>query len=133
MIGERGGEGVEDMVRERNVPLFIAKVSIKLAHGRFLLSVAPSEFSVLEMNGLEITRVKSVSEAHNPSPIHIPAVFVICLVYLIEISRKEPFCARRRLGSDNLTIELRFEVVAGRTVDGGQLEGNARLDKGDGG
>jgi hypothetical protein len=42
---------------ESDIPIFIAKEGIKLAHSRVLLFVAPCEVAVLKMYLLEVTNV----------------------------------------------------------------------------
>jgi hypothetical protein len=45
------------VVGESDIPIFIAKEGIKLAHSRVMSFVAPCEFAVLKMYLLEVTSV----------------------------------------------------------------------------
>jgi hypothetical protein len=55
MIGERGGEGMEDVIIMRGVPILIAKEGINPRHGGSVLAISPSELAVLEVNFFEVT------------------------------------------------------------------------------
>ena len=57
MIRKRRGERMENVIGEGDIPIFITKEGFKLAHGRLLSLMTPSELAVLQMNFLEITAV----------------------------------------------------------------------------
>ena len=48
---------MEHMGVESRVPIHIAKKGVKLAEGRIVSLIAPSEASVLKMDLLELTRL----------------------------------------------------------------------------
>ena len=105
MIGEGRRKGMEDVVGEGNIPILIAKESVKLAHGGVLLFITPSELAVLEMYLFKITSVDGVSKTDHPASIAITPIFVACFVYLVEVSRDQPTRARRRLRRHKLGKE----------------------------
>jgi hypothetical protein len=54
MIREGGGEGVKDVVSEMQVPLRIAKNTIKLAKSRISPLIGPSEAAILKRNLMKL-------------------------------------------------------------------------------
>ena len=77
---------MEDVIREGDVPFFIAKEAIKLAQGWVLPLVAPSEFTILKVDFLELTRVEGVSESNDPASIGVSTILIIFFVNLVKVS-----------------------------------------------
>jgi hypothetical protein len=75
------------VVGEGDVPLLIAKESVKLAHGWVLLFICPSEFPILEMYLFEVTSMKSIPKSNYPATVGVGSIFVPSTVYLIEVTR----------------------------------------------
>jgi hypothetical protein len=57
MVGQGRRKGIEDVGGKGDIPIFIAKEPVKLAHGGVLLLIAPRILAVLQMNLFEITSV----------------------------------------------------------------------------
>ena len=86
MVGERRGEGLEDEVIMRDVPILIAKKSIKAAHSRGSALVGPSESSILKADLFKVTRMKGISEPVDSRAVDVEIVFVTSSTDLIEVT-----------------------------------------------
>lgn len=114
---------MENARAELDISILIAKEAIKVAHCWIVLLIAPSVFSVLKMNFLELRRIESIPETHPMTSIHICPVFVSCPVYLVEIAGDQPLCSDQGLLTNQLLEESIFKVATRRSVDSCKLEG----------
>jgi hypothetical protein len=67
------------------VPIGVAIEGIKLAKGGVLPFIGPSETPVLEVDFLELTRLKRGSEAVDTAPINVALIFISSSSNLVEV------------------------------------------------
>jgi hypothetical protein len=97
MVGERRGEGVEDVIIMASVPIFIAKYGVDFSHCRKFALIGLSELAILEVDLIELARVKGSPEFRHMTHINVKVVFVFSMVNLIEVTQHNPSSAKRRL------------------------------------
>ena len=122
MIRKRRGERMENVIGEGDVPIFIAKEGVKLAHGRLLSLIAPSELAVLQMDFLEIAILEGIAKAANSTTMNRPSTFITSLVDLVEVSCNQPPGVCRWFLIHKLGEELLLEIAAVRSIDNCQFE-----------
>ena len=130
MVGERGRQRVQDVGAKMDVPIFIAKKSIQLAHSGIMLLIAPCKLSILQVDLLELTRVECITEANNTTSVHICSVFVAGAVDLVEISSDQPSNSIGRPLANHFLKKGVLQIASCRSIHRGQLEGGTGLDNG---
>ena len=76
---------MEDVSVEAYIPFGVAIESVKLAKGRILSPVAPSELPILQRNFVELAGMKSVSEPVDPISVDVAFVFIPSSSDLVEV------------------------------------------------
>jgi hypothetical protein len=84
---------VKEVVGKGDDLFFIAKIGVKLVDSGILLFIAPSEFTVLQIDFLEVTIVKCSSDSNNLSTVCIGIVLVSSpMTNFVELASNEPTC-----------------------------------------
>jgi hypothetical protein len=93
-----------------HIPIGVAIEGIELAKGGVFSFIAPSEATILQVDFVELARLKSDPEMVDAATINVWLIFVPSPPDLVEVTENQPPHAKRRL----LSHKLREEVVLPR-------------------
>jgi hypothetical protein len=105
-----------------HIPIRIAIEGIELANGGVFSFIAPSETTILQVDFMELARLKSDPKMVDATMINVWLVFVPSPPDLVEVTENQPPHAKRRLLSHKLREEVILPRACGWPIDSSDFE-----------
>jgi hypothetical protein len=104
------------------IPIGVTIEGIDLAKGGVFSFIAPSEATILQVDFVELARLKSDPEMVDAATINVCLVFVPSPPDLVEVTEDQPPHAKRRLLSHKLREEVVLPRACGWPIDRSDFE-----------
>jgi hypothetical protein len=117
-----GRQGMKGACTKSEVPLLVTESTVETYKGGAAPFIAPSEFSVLKADLLQLAVVDCTSETRHKANVEVAVVFITCFVDQVEIPDDEPSRVVRRFQTPHVEKEGFLIHPPGGAIDCGKKE-----------